>query len=112
VLSYWTQPTGGPCSNDTMTVMAGGKNPVLAHAFLNFMLDPTNAYDNMVNFNGYQPPQNSLDPATLSSKLGLPQSIAGAVVTQEQFAAGLSACPLTTNGQALWDSAWKTFNAG
>jgi spermidine/putrescine transport system substrate-binding protein len=112
VLSYWTPPTGGPCSNDCIAVMAGGKNPVLAHAFLNFMLDPTNAYDNMANFNGYQPPINSLDPASLSSKLGLPQSIANAVVTQEQFASGVQAGPLSPTGQALWDSAWKTFNAG
>ena len=48
----------------------------------------------------------------MSSKLGLPQSIASAVVTQEQFAAGVQAGPLSPTGQSLWDSAWKTFNAG
>jgi spermidine/putrescine transport system substrate-binding protein len=112
VLSYWTQPTGGPCSNDTMSLMAGGKNPVLAHAFLNFVLDETNAYNNMANFNGYQPPITTIDAALLSSKLGLPDSLASAVVTQDQFAAGASACPLTAQGQSTWDTAWKTFNAG
>ena len=32
---------------------------MLAHAFLNFMLDEKNAYDNFVQFNGYTPPQNN-----------------------------------------------------
>ena len=34
------------------------KSPVLAHEFINFLLDEKNAYDNFVNFTGYTPPQN------------------------------------------------------
>ena len=41
------------------------RSPVLAHEFLNFMLDEKNAYDNFVNFIGYTPPQNGIDAETL-----------------------------------------------
>ena len=37
------------------------KQPVLAHQFVNFMLDEKNAYDNFVNFTGYTPPQKGID---------------------------------------------------
>ncbi len=112
VLSYWAPPSDGPAANDCMAVMAGGKNPVLAHAFLNFMLDNQHAYDNFANFNGYQPPLKSIDASTLLTKLGMPDSLAGSIVTPQQFATAKTACPLTPAGEALWDTAWKTFNAG
>ncbi len=41
VVGYWFPSNGiGPVANDTMTVAAGGKNPVLAHLFLNYMPGP------------------------------------------------------------------------
>lgn len=111
-LSYWQQPTGGPVANDTLTVLASGKNPVLAHLFLDFMLDERNAYDNFANFNGYQPPQNALDFSTLKDKLGLPDSLANVVVGREQWASGASYLPLTPTGESLWQKAWATVKAG
>ena len=41
---------------------------MLAHLFLNFMLDKDVAYTNFVNFNGYQPPQNEIDPGGSASR--------------------------------------------
>jgi spermidine/putrescine-binding protein len=38
------------------SVCSTTKKPVLAHLFLNYMLDNGVAYSNFVNFNGYQPP--------------------------------------------------------
>ena len=52
----------GMVDNDLMVVLAQGKNPVLAHLFLDFMLDTKNALDNF-GYVGYQPPQTSLDAA-------------------------------------------------
>ena len=43
---------------------------MLAHAFLNFMLDEKNAYDNFVQFNGYTPPQNNDRGRRASSSRG------------------------------------------
>ncbi len=61
VLRYWFPEDGkGLVDNDLMVVLKGGKNPVLAHLFLDHMLDETNALKNF-GFIGYQPPQNALD---------------------------------------------------
>jgi spermidine/putrescine transport system substrate-binding protein len=111
VLSYWRPPVA-QLSNDTLAILAGGKNPVLAHLFLDFMLDADNAYSNMANFNGYQPPQNSLDPATLAAKLKLPKTLETAIVTQADFASGLAALALTPTGDAAWQAAWAQLKAG
>ena len=112
VLSYWKAPIAAPAANDLISVLSTGKNPVLAHAFLNFMLDETNAYHNFADFNGYQPPQNALDFTTLQKKLALPDSVAPALMQRDDFKTGLTFQTLTPDGKALWDKAWADFRAG
>ena len=56
VLGAATQ--NGVVQNDFFCIGRTAKSPVLAHKFINFMLDEKNAYDNFVNFVGYTPPQN------------------------------------------------------
>ena len=59
ILQYWFPPDGkGLVDNDLMVVLRSGKNPVLAHLFINHMLDPEVAMQNFSAI-GYQPPQNS-----------------------------------------------------
>ena len=65
--------SGGPIRAASCRTTCSGwspspQKPVLAHAFLNFMLDTKNAYDNFVQFNGYTPPQNSIDASRWSSR--------------------------------------------
>ena len=63
-----SRPVGvGPVANDTMTVLAGGKNPVLAHLFLNYMLDLHNVLEN-ISFNGYMQPINGVTPQVLDAR--------------------------------------------
>ena len=65
VVGYWFPTNGrGPVANDTMTVMSSGKNPVLAHLFLNYMLDLPNVLEN-ISFNGYMQPINGVTPQVL-----------------------------------------------
>ena len=45
VLGYW-QPDPAVINNDTMCVLSKAKNPVLAHLFINDLLDKTNAQTN------------------------------------------------------------------
>ena len=84
---------------------------MLAHAFLNFMLDNQNGLENFT-WNGYMPPLNSIDP----DKLDLPGIHSGepgsTIVRQSDFAKGVTIDALTTEGQALWQNAWSTFKAG
>ncbi len=113
VLGYWYPPEGGGViGNDLIAVLAGGKNPVLAHHFLNFMLDETNAYENMINFNGYQPPLTSLSAESLIADGFIPENLAAAAVRQEDFENAYLLLELSPDGQTLWQNAWAEFKAG
>ena len=88
------------------------KKPVLAHAFLNFMLDEKNAYDNFVQFNGYTPPQNTIDARKLVKTGLIPKSLAAAVLRPDQFANNQELLALSVEGATLWQDAWSKFKAG
>ena len=46
VIGYWFPADGrGPVNNDTMAVLNGASNPVLAHLFLNYLLDLPNVLE-------------------------------------------------------------------
>ena len=47
VLSFWGPDQNGVVQNDFLCIGRSSKNPVLAHHFLNFMLDEQNAYNNI-----------------------------------------------------------------
>ena len=65
-LGYWFPEDGrGTIGSDMMAIPKSAKNPVLAHHFLNYLLDEKNGYDNFANYVGYQPPFVKLDPDRL-----------------------------------------------
>ena len=64
---YWWPTDGrGPINNDTFAVLKGAKNPVLAHLFLNHLLDTKQVFNNF-NFTYYQQPINAMTPEALVS---------------------------------------------
>lgn len=111
VLGYWRADEKAATQNDMIAVLRGAKHPVLAHAFLNFMLDNKNALQNFT-FNGYIPPLTSMDPNTLVSDGYIPKNLASTVVRESDFKKGVTIDALTENGQALWQDAWSSFKAG
>ena len=61
-IGYWYPADGGGMiGSDTIAVMRGAEQPVLAHTFLNYLLDETHALENY-GWLGYQPPQNVARP--------------------------------------------------
>lgn len=113
VLGYWFPEDGtGPIGNDQMAVLKSAKNPVLAHHFLNFMLDEQNAYDNFVQFVGYQPPLTSIDPDSLVSDEVVPENLRSTVVRESDFDTGYFELELSPDGQVLWQDTWAAFKAG
>ena len=65
VLRYWWPTDGrGPINNDMFGVLRGARNPVLAHLFLNHLLDPDEAFKNFT-FICYQQPLNAMTPEVL-----------------------------------------------
>jgi len=112
VMSYWYQSEGGPVFNDIITIAAASTKPVIAHRFLNYMMQPDVAYENFVGYTGYQQPQKSLNAAKLFDDGILPKGLSKAVVTQDAYAAGNGFLTLTGEGEQIWDKAWSKFRAG
>ena len=113
VLGYWFPPDGGgSIGNDMLGVPRTAKSPVLAHHFLNYLLDEKHGYDNFANFVGYQPPFVTLDPDRLVETGDVPPNLKTAVVRESDFDTGYFQLELTPTGQTLWQNAWAEFKAG
>ncbi len=112
VVGYWFPPSGkGPVGNDTMTVLRSGKNPVLAHLFLNYLLDVDNALEN-ISYNGYMQPLNGITPEVLVREKILPKSLTSTVVLPSYFRKGVGEFQLAAQANLLWEQAWLEFSKG
>jgi spermidine/putrescine transport system substrate-binding protein len=112
VLRYWFPEDGkGLVDNDLMMVLTGGKNPVLAHLFLQHMLDEKNALKNF-GYIGYQPPQNAIDDQSLVADGYLPENLATAAVKQDWFDVAYRLLEMPVDVDAEWHRVWQQFKAG
>jgi spermidine/putrescine transport system substrate-binding protein len=112
VLAYWFPQDGkGMVDNDLMVLLSQGQSPVLAHLFVNFMLDTKNALDNF-GFIGYQPPQTALTADKTVSDGYVPKNLTTAVVRREWFAQGYRLLELPPVTDAAWHQVWQQFKAG
>lgn len=110
VLGYWYPADhAGVVGNDTIVVPSSSEHPVLAHTFINFLLDKKHGYENFT-WNGYQPPFTSINPESLISGGDVPKSLPLAVVTEEDFKAGYSILELAPDDDDKWQDAWDEFN--
>ena len=106
VVGYWFPPDGkGPVGNDTMTVLKGAPNPVLAHLFLNYMLDEQNVLTN-ISYNGYMQPITGITPQRLVAEQLLPPSLMSTAVLPSYFRRGVMELQIPTAANALWEQAW------
>jgi spermidine/putrescine transport system substrate-binding protein len=111
VVGFWRPDTGAVVGNDTIAVVAGAANPVLAHHFLNFMLDNANALRNF-GYVGYQPALQKFTPSYMASEGLVQDHLQSAVVTLEQYHSGKQLLQLSASGRAVWDDVWATFKSG
>jgi spermidine/putrescine transport system substrate-binding protein len=112
-LSFWKADKGKvPVQNDCFSICATTKKPVLSHLFLNFLLDNGVSYSNFVDFNGYQPPINEIDPESLVKKGIVPENLTTAVLTNDDLGPdSLQYGTLTARGQQLWQDGYSDFTA-
>jgi spermidine/putrescine transport system substrate-binding protein len=123
---YWPARDGfgGTVDNDTYAIPTNAKNPVLAHKFLNYMMEEFNAIKNWT-WVGYQVPFNAVDPDTIfeESYPGLEgwfvwdykghwENLKSTIVTQDDFEIGKRAIGLPVNVDTLWQDAFAEFKAG
>jgi spermidine/putrescine transport system substrate-binding protein len=112
VLGYWFPTDGrGPVGNDTMTVLAGAKNPVLAHLFLNYMLDLPNVLTN-ISFNGYMQPLTAITPQRLVKEGLLAPNLTATAVLPSYFRRGVSELQLPAAAEQQWQQAWLAVSKG
>ena len=78
------QGGAGYVSNDNLAVLNGAENPVLAHMFLNYMLDDKVAIKNF-SWNAYQPPINALEPNKLVEDGTIIENLETTVIVQSDF---------------------------
>jgi len=104
-LSYWW-PKQGLIGSDTMTVLASAESPVLAHEFMNSLLDGENAFTNSV-YNGYQAPVESVTPDRLVDAGAVPPNLRNIIVTPQDFDTGQEELELSPAGDALWHAAYS-----
>ena len=114
LLRFWNPGRGnGPIQNDMWSVCSTTKKPVLAHLFINYMLDNGVGYSNFINFNGYQPPLNEINPDELISKQLIPENLRNSVLTEADLGPdSLQEMTLTTKGQQLWQNGYSQFLTG
>ena len=106
VVGYWFPPDGrGPVGNDLITVLRGAPNPVLAHLFMNYMLDINNVLTN-ISFNGYMQPINGVTPQRLVAEQLLPPSLMSTAVLPSYFRRGVMELQIPPTTNALWEQAW------
>ncbi|MCB9379771.1 MAG: spermidine/putrescine ABC transporter substrate-binding protein [Acidimicrobiaceae bacterium] len=112
VLGFWHPPAGQyVLTNDAMGVIAGAEHPVLAHLYLNFILDNDIAEENF-GWVGYLPAIKKLDADYLIDAGWVPENLRNCVPTQEELDKALYIKSLGVDGDAKWAEAWSTFNAG
>jgi spermidine/putrescine transport system substrate-binding protein len=112
VIGYWFPPAGtGPVANDTNTVLHGARNPVLAHLFLNFLLNRTNAMRNIAA-TGFTQPLTYASPSRLIYLGILPPSLTSAAVLSTYLDRGLKELQIPAAADKLWRQAWRAVGRG
>ena len=112
VVGYWFPPDGkGPVGNDLITILRTATNPVLAHQFMNYMLDLPNVLTN-ISWNGYMQPLTAVTPQRLVAEKILPPSLMSTAVLPSYFRRGIMELQLPLQTNLLWEQAWQTASKG
>lgn len=112
-LGYWVPDAVSDrvIGNDNIAIPKSSPSPVLAHTFLNYIIDNEVSLKNFT-WNGYQPPLNKLTPEFLVDEGYVPESVTNAVVQPEDFAEGIQGFETTPAVQNLYLAAFQEFQSG
>lgn len=109
VIRYWFPPDGtGAVANDCIGVLRNARNPVLAHLFMNHLLDFDNASRNF-GWNGYQPPLTKLVPSRLVADGYVPPNLKNTITHRNSFNRGFMQMELSPEADASWHRVWREF---
>nr|CAA9363256.1 MAG: hypothetical protein AVDCRST_MAG46-3494 [uncultured Nocardioidaceae bacterium] len=113
VLGYWVPEESSKrvTGNDCIAIPKSAQKPVLAHMFINDLLDNDISLRNF-GWNGYQPPMNKLSADYLVEQGYIPGNLMNAVVVPDDFETGLTTYEVAPSTEAIWRQSWSKFKAG
>ncbi len=113
VLGYWRPEDKSQVvvGIDNIAVPKSAPSPVLAHAFLNDILDNDVSEKNF-NWNGYQPPLTKLDADYLVQQGYISANLTTALVVPDDFTSGKSFHEQTPAVDNMWLAAFQEFQSG
>ena len=117
LLSYWWPKDGkGVIGTDLIAILKSARNPVLAHTFLNYLLDFDVAMKNF-SWNGWQPPQLQAQPETFLDpnfkwSWVVPRNLINCVIEHQDMETGYWIHELPPNVDQVWKANWEEFKAG
>jgi spermidine/putrescine transport system substrate-binding protein len=112
VLGYYYPPDGGwEVANDVIVVNNGAESPVLAHLFVNFLMDKGVSLTNF-GYEGFQPPLAGVDRQEFLDAGYIPPNLENTLVSEEDFAQGQPVLPLSPQDDQVYQDEWARFKAG
>lgn len=112
VVGYWFPADGrGPVGNDLIAVLKNAQNPVLAHLFMNYMVDLQNALTNY-SYTGYMQPITGVTPERLVAEGLLPKTLMSTTVLPSYFRRGVMELQLPVPTDLQWQQAWQSVSHG
>jgi len=109
-LGFW-YPDQTITANDFYCIPKESKAPVLAHKFIDYILDTDVALKNQ-SYVGYQPALSTITVDNLLANGTIPESLKDSLVTPVKYASGQRLVSLSPDADALWLDVWATFTAG
>ncbi|HXF71278.1 MAG TPA: spermidine/putrescine ABC transporter substrate-binding protein [Actinomycetota bacterium] len=112
VLGFYYPPDGGwEVTNDLIVISARAENPVLAHRFIDFLLDIDNGLTNF-GYEGYQPPFVGVSEERWLEAGNIPGTLRTTLVTERDFERGQPILALPPEVDQVYQDVWTAFKAG
>jgi spermidine/putrescine transport system substrate-binding protein len=112
VLGFHYPPDGGwEVANDTIVINKDAESPVLAHLFINFLMEKDVALTNF-GYEGFQPPLVGVDRQEFLDAGYIPPNLENTLVAEEDFEQGQPVLPLSPADDQLYQDEWARFKSG
>ena len=102
---------GGMVSVESFAIPRNAEHPVLAHHFINFMLETANALSNFGRI-GNPPLLTTLNPETFVSEGLIPPNLATTITTEDDFSIGQLPLQLSPEVEVEWMKVWASVQSG
>jgi spermidine/putrescine transport system substrate-binding protein len=103
----------GILTNDVFAIPKGAANPVLAHAMIDFLLEPENAITNY-SYEGFQPPIVQFDNEQAIADGIVPENLANTLITEDDLNLpnAVRQLELSPTANQLWQQIYQEVTGG